>query len=139
MRKTLVIGLLMLAFTAQAQIEQVWVSMPDSLCPYLNVQQRKFMLDYALRGSLDTIPNQLQGRSCIEQLDRTHNILRVRLTSALTAELQAGTDTITLIETVCAPLCSTLTRHYNYAWMLLGESRSAWDAEQTEEEKKQLF
>jgi len=113
--------------------------MPDSLCPYLNIQQRKFMLDYALRGSFDTIPNQLQGRSCIELFDPQNDVLRVRLTSSLTAELRAGADTITLVETICAPICSTLTRKYNYAWILLGESLSPWDAEQTEEEKKQLF
>ena len=54
-------------------------------------------------------------------------------------QIRADQDTVTVVQTLCAPLCSTTTRQYNYAWFLLGETRSKWDAELTDEEKEQLF
>lgn len=139
MRKAWFIALLLLALSAQAQVAQVWVSMPDSLCPYLNAQHRKVLWEQAARGVFDTIPNQLGGQSFITAIDKENNVLSVQLTQSMTMELTLQTDTIVLTETVCAPLCSTLTRRYNYAWMLLSETHSPWDAEQTDEEKEQLF
>ena len=139
MRKAWFIALLLLALTAQAQVAQVWVSMPDSLCPYLSAQHRKVLWEQAARGIFDTIPNQLGGRSYIASIDKENNALSVQLTRSMKMELTLQADTIVLTETVCAPLCSTLTRYYTYAWMLLSETRSKWDAEQTDEEKEQLF
>lgn len=117
----------------------MWIFMPDSLCPYLTSQHRRMLCDQASRGVYDTIPNQLGGQSWIESLDNDNALLRVRLTNALTMELSLRQDTVVLAETVCAPLCSTITRTYNLSWVLLSETRSPWDAEQTEEERRQLF
>ena len=147
MRRAFLIGLLVTAslFT-HAQIAQVWIGMPDSLCPYLNIQQRKLLLDNALKGVFDSIPNQLGGSSQMEAVDKANNSLRVRLTRSLTMQLSLRVDTlhlenstIQLEQTLCAPICSTLFRQYSLSWILLAQTRSKWDAEQSDEEKEQLF
>ena len=112
-------------------------TMPDSVCPYLDSQQRFTLAAQATKGIYDTIPNKLGGRSWVEE--RTEQSVTYRLTPSLTMQIQADKDTVTVVETLCAPLCSTLTRQYNYAWILLTEVRSKWDAELTDEEKEQLF
>ena len=146
MRKAFFIAFLLLALGVQAQVAQVWIGMPDSLCPYLNVQQRKLLYDNALKGVFDSIPNQLGGSSQMELLDKTNNSLRVRLSRSLTMQLalrvdtlQPANSTIEIEQTLCAPICSTLTRQYTLSWTLLAATMSKWDAELTDEEKEQLF
>lgn len=147
MRKALLIGfLLIVSLFTHAQIAQVWIGMPDTLCPYLNMHQRKLLFDNASKGVFDSIPNQLGGSSQMESLDKTENSLRVRLSRSLTMRLtlridslQLANSTIELEQVLCAPICSTLTRQYSLSWKLLTESKSKWDAELTDEEKEQLF
>lgn len=147
MRKALLIGLLLcVSLFTRAQIAQVWIGMPDSLCPYLNVQQRKLLLDNAVKGVFDSIPNQLGGTSQMESLDKANNSLRVRLSKSLTMQLTLHLDTLQLAgstveieQTLCAPICATLTRQYSLTWTLLSQTMSKWDAELTDEEKEQLF
>jgi hypothetical protein len=112
-------------------------TMPDSVCPYMDAKQRAQLTADAVKGVYDTIPNRLGGKSWIENNDE--NSVTYRFTPSMTMQVTAQQDTITVIETLCAPICSNLTRHYNYAWILLGEVRSKWDAELTDEEKEQLF
>ena len=111
--------------------------MPDSICPYLNSQQRVLLLTDATKGVYDTIPNQLGGRSWVEE--SSDQTVTFHLTSSLTMKLEASTDTITVTQTLCAPICSSTTRTFNNSWILLYETRSKWDAEQTDEEKEQIF
>jgi len=147
MRKiAFILFLTLTSLAAQAQIAQVWVGMPDSLCPYLNIQQRKLLLDNALKGVFDSIPNQLDGSSQMVSLDKDNNSISIRLTHSLTMQLllqvdtmQVENSTIQLEQTVCAPICSTLSRQYSLSWVLLSETRSKWDAEVSDEEKEQLF
>jgi len=147
MRKIVFILFLTLtSLAAQAQIAQVWVGMPDSLCPYLNIKQRKLLLDNALKGVFDSIPNQLGGSSRMESVDKVNNSVSVRLTRAMTMQVSLLVDTmqvensvIQVDQTVCAPICSTLSRQYSLSWVLLAETRSPWDAEVSDEEKEQLF
>ena len=97
------------------------------------------MFDRAMNGVFVPTVNQLNGTSLIEAVDLPGNTLRVRYSQVQVTEIQAGNDAIVIIDHVCAPVCSTLTRRYNYAWMLLSAERSKWDAELTDEEKEQLF
>ena len=112
-------------------------TMPDSVCPYLDSQQRFTLAAQATKGVYDTIPNKLGGRSWVEE--RTEQSVTYRLSPSLTMQVVAKADTIIVIESICAPLCSTLTRQYDYTWGLLDMTRSRWDAELTDEEKQQLF
>ena len=112
-------------------------TMPDSVCPYLDTQQRYTLATNAINGVYDTIPNKMGGTSWMEEA--TEERVTYHLTPSMTMQVVAEDDTITVTQKVCAPICSTLTRKYNYAWILLAESRSKWDAELTEEEQEQLF
>lgn len=112
-------------------------TMPDSVCPYLDSQQRFTLATQATKGVYDTIPNKLGGRSWVEE--RTEQSVTYRLTPSLTMQVEAKADTIIVVETICAPICSTLTRQYSLSWALLSETISKWDAELTDEEKEQLF
>ena len=111
--------------------------MPDSLCPYLNPQQRVLLLTDAAKGVHDTIPNQLGGRSWVEE--STDLTVTFHLTQSMTMQVEASNDTIKVTKTLCAPICSSTTRTYNNSWLLISETRSKWDAELTDEEKEQLF
>lgn len=112
-------------------------TVPDTLCPYLNTQQRVLLAADATKGVYDTIPNQLGGRAWVEAL--SEQSVTFRLTPSLTMQVDAGSDTLTVTQTCCAPICSSITRQYDYSWNLLSITRSQWDAEQTDEEREQLF
>lgn len=102
------------------------------------------MLQIAKAGLTDTIENQLEGRTYFDSIALDRNYLAVQMTPNLQAVLTIdkaadGSEQICLRETVCAPVCSTITTWYDFAWNMLRREREPWDIEQTEEEKQQLF
>lgn len=140
MRKLLFVVLLLLgSMGISAQLTQTWVGMPDSICPYLSTQHRKHMIDAAIKGTFDTIPNLLEGKSYVEMVDIQQNAMRVRMTENMTMEITCDESSVTVIQTICAPICSTLTRVYTTDWVLTKQEISQWDPELTEEEQKQYF
>lgn len=137
---------------AQAQVAEAWITMPDSLCPFLTEQQRLSMLQYAKAGLTDTIANQFEGKSYLDSVDLQHNYISAQITGNMQMELttedkivaEEGDEAIAecvyrIRTTVCAPLCSTITKWYNRLWELIRSEKEPWDIERTEEDRMQHF
>lgn len=140
MRKlTFVILLLLGSLSMSAQLTQAWIDMPDSICPYLNTQQRKHMIDTAIKGTLDTVNNLLDGKSYVEAISIKENTMRVRLTENMVMEISVDDETITVFQTICAPACSTLTRIYTTDWVFKKQELGEWTPQLSEEEQILYF
>ncbi len=107
--------LLALSAFAQTNVRDAFIVMPDTLCPFFDTQQRAYMVNRALVG--DTIANRLNGKSVItEQTDST---LRIHIAEGVEYTLRMHTDTITFIQTVCAPVCASIVKQYKADWTYL--------------------
>lgn len=136
MKRFLLIGLLCWASVSMvAQIADIWATMPDSICPYLVMQQRHYMAENAKVGLRDTLPNRMEGHSVIDSLNVAAKYIRVSISPTVTQELFLRNDTIVLVHTLCAPICTTFTRYYNFTWKLLGYEISPFDPALTDEQK----
>ncbi|MCQ2335295.1 MAG: DUF3256 family protein [Paludibacteraceae bacterium] len=123
----------------QAQIAELWIGMPDSLCPYLSQQQRYYLIQYAKQGTIDTVSNNMQGRTYIDTLDVQHDYLRVQMTQKMTWELRTDSSTYSIRTTVCTPKCASITRYYSPLWEYMGMLHEPIVLEESEEEIEQHF
>ncbi len=110
-------GLLALGSSAQINVRDAFLTMPDTLCPFLDKVQRYYLLTAAAEGTLDTVQNRFNGESSIIELQP--NVLRVHIAEGVEYDLLIQTDTITLIQTVCAPICASVVKQYDSLWQYL--------------------
>lgn len=139
----------MLSLGICAQVAEAWVTMPDSICPYLTQQQRYYLLQNATNGTMDTIDNVLGGKTVVDSVNLKSNYLSVQMTANMNWKLylafdydkttQSTVKYLCLESTVCAPRCSTFKRYYDFAWNLMFSRHEPFVIEQTDEEKEQLF
>ena len=142
MKKRLVIWLISLCACAawgQTSVAEAWLSMPDSLCPFLSHQHRLQMLQYAKACLSDTLENKFEGRSYIDSLDLSVNYLSVQLTPNLHFSLHTVDSIITIEQVVCAPICNATTCVYSADWRLIRREKQPWKIEQTAEDTIQYF
>ncbi|MBQ0033771.1 MAG: DUF3256 family protein [Bacteroidales bacterium] len=153
MKKLTFVLLIMLASAGvRAQVAIAWINLPDSICPFLQEQQRFTLLQYAKAGLKDSIENQFDGHSYIDSINLTDGFIRAQIAPNMTLELateaqivaQEGDEAIAednnrVSITVCAPICSTITTWYDKNWKFLRREKQPWSIEQTEEEKLQHF
>ena len=142
MKKRLVIWLISLCACAawgQTSVAEAWLSMPDSLCPFLSHQHRLQMFQYAKAGLSDTLENKFEGRSYIDSLDLSGNYLSVQLTPNLHFSLHTADSIITIEQVVCAPICNATTCVYSADWRLIRREKQPWQIEQTAEDTIQYF
>ena len=133
------ISLCACAAWGQTSVAEAWVSMPDSLCPFLSHQHRLQMLQYAKAGLSDTLENKFEGRSYIDSLDLSGNYLSVQLTPNLHFSLHTADSIITIEQVVCAPICNATTCVYSADWRLIRREKQPWKIEQTAEDTIQYF
>ncbi len=107
--------LLALGSFAQINVHEAFIAMPDTLCPFLDVQQRAFLANVA--SVSDTIPNRLNGKSAV--IERTEQALRVHIADGVEYSLLVQNDTINFIQTVCAPVCASIVKQYTSDWQYL--------------------
>ncbi len=98
--------------SAQLTVRDAFVSMPDTLCPFLDVQQRAYLLNVAPIG--DTIPNRFDGRSVLKE--RTEQNIGLQVAEGVEYTLFVQNDTITFIQTACAPICASVVKQYDGEW-----------------------
>ncbi len=104
---------------AQLPIGQLLLSMPDSLCPYLDMKQRVVLLEYANQNMKDSVDNIYGGKSAI--LDKTDNYLSLAVADGFTIELLSDSASYYLIQTACAPICSSIVKQYVANWIFVEE------------------
>lgn len=142
MKKRLVIWLIALSACAaygQTSVAEAWLSMPDSLCPFLSQQHRLQLLQYAKAGLTDTIQNRFEGRSYIDSIDLSGNYLSLQLTPNLHFSLQTADSLITIEQVICAPICNATTCIYSADWRLIRKEKQPWQIEQNAEDSLQYF
>ncbi len=100
---------------AQLTVRDAFVSMPDTLCPFLDVQQRAYLLNVAPIG--DTIPNRFDGQTVLKE--RTERTVGLQVADGVEYTIFLQNDTITFIQTACAPVCASVVKQYDAAWHYL--------------------
>ena len=114
---------------------EVFALMPDSMCPYLNMQQRVGLIRYAQSGINDTINNILEGKSYVTYYSADGERFDIQLTSNLHWSISTDGMTHTITAELCAPRCARTTYTYRAAdWQLLKVKREPVELE-TEEEQ----
>lgn len=99
----------------------VFVSIPDSLCVYLDKNERQAMVTEALSNKGEGINNKLNGVSSI--LWFTDDCAFINLSVSSTLQLRIlpssdGTSTVCLINTVSAPASESIIKFYDSEWNL---------------------
>ena len=100
---------------AQLPVRQLFVSMPDSLCPYVDMKQRLLMMEYARQGMTDSVENIYGGKSRVTSV--TDNYICAQVAEGFMLELLSDTAGFYLIQTSCAPICSSIVKRYIANWM----------------------
>ncbi len=108
---------LSIGVSAQVSVKDAFHMIPDMLCPFLDKQQRFYMIMKAEFGELDTIDNRLNGKSTIISL--TPQTLRVQIADGVEYGFMVQNDTITFVQTVCAPVCASIVKQYDREWHYL--------------------
>lgn len=142
MKKTILIGILLsltIGLRAQSAIAEAWLTMPDSLCPFLTEQQRLQVITFAKAGLKDTIPNQFDGVSYPDSINLAQNYISIQMTPNMQVVYTMQDTTIRVEKTVCAPICSTIIQFYSTHWVLLKQEKRPWSIEQTDEDTIQYF
>ncbi len=106
-----------LSLMGQVNVREALLTMPDTLCPYLHVSQRAQLMQLAANGEIDSIPNLLMGKSTINKI--SDKAIKLHIANGIAFYLLTKNDSIYLIQTVCAPICSSTVRLYDKDWNLL--------------------
>ena len=104
---------------SQLPVSQLLLSMPDSLCPYLDMKQRIVMVEYANKQISDSVENIYGGHSHIAQL--TDSYLNMQVADGFTIEILTDSTGFYLIQTACAPICSSIIKRYIANWLYVEE------------------
>ena len=105
--------------TMSAQsIKQTFLSMPDTLCPFFSPQQRLQLLRLYDAQAPDSLVNLFGTKSKITFL--TEQQLTMSITNDVEYQLLQKADTTYFIQTVCAPICSSVVKAYIANWMYVG-------------------
>ncbi len=121
MKKISVILLLMwgLRLSAQVTMREAWLSMPDSLLPYLNKNLRLEHVDFVDMNVPSEVRNLLQGEGTMDTL--TVDYLSVRLSKNRTLQMRLfsktdSTQLICMVNTFRAPEPESSLRFYTTDW-----------------------
>lgn len=140
MKKLLIILFAIAAIMpVKAQLAEAWISMPDTVCPFLNQQQRFHLLQYANAGKTDTITNRFDGKTYVESLDNARGVMVVRMTKKSRWAITVTEQEISIRREVEAPNRAATTTYYDHAWNFLRREHEHLKIEQTEDDSIQYF
>lgn len=104
---------------AQVSMRDVWLSMPDSIVPYLNRSLRLEHLDFMDRHVKSEVKNLLHENGVLDTL--TNDFASYYLPQASSLELKLlstndSTQVICMVKTVMAPEAESEIRFYDTSW-----------------------
>lgn len=112
---------------------EAFFSMPDELCPYFNRAQKMVLcnqLEAARKenrsDSLYAVPN-LFGTESVP-LELTDSLLRIQITDGVEYSWWVCADGIVFVQTVCAPVCSSVVGLYDAGWTWLHDLKPDMEA-----------
>ena len=123
MRRLFTIGLLLMAFTLQAQdINSLYIAIPDSLSPLLTKVNRQDFGDFLQSGMKAQVKNRFGKTS--EMLKMTKDYLEIQLTSVSKMEMKLlpvndSTRVICVANTYQGPVEDTEIHFYTTEWQQL--------------------
>ena len=105
-------------------MRDVWLSMPDTIVPYLDASNRSAMLDALEQEDGTGVAGKLQESSCIDML--TSEYISVLLSSASTMQMRllpTDADTVVcVVRTFLAPQAESEIAFYSTKWEKLSQS-----------------
>lgn len=110
---------------------EAFYTMPDTLCPYYNYAQKRMLCDQ-LTGTdskeyaVQPVPN-LFGTESVP-LEMTDKVLRIQVTEGVEYDWMISPEGIVFVQTLCAPVCSSLVDLYDEQWHFLHAVESGIDA-----------
>ncbi len=105
-------------------MEELLVSMPESLTPYLTTNQKKEMVESLKLGVTTSVDNQLHGTSSLDTL--TTDYCRVSLSSARELHIvrlpsTEGDSIVCVVDTYHAPQAESKVSFFTLAWRPISE------------------
>lgn len=118
------ISIISIGQTSAQTMRDVWLSMPDSVIPYLDASNRSAMLDVLEQNDGSGVAGKLQETSCIDLL--TSDYMSVLLSNASTMQIRllpTATDTLMcVVRTFFAPQAESEIAFYTTKWERLAQS-----------------
>ena len=113
--------LVLCCFQVQAQraMKDFWMSMPDSLCEYLNANKRREMVDFYGMGVRAETYNLLEGMSVMDTLTTHHTVVTLSPASQLTVSLLEkadGDSLLCVVSTFLGPQPESVLTFYDKEW-----------------------
>lgn len=115
-----VIFLLSVSMMVHAQsMRALWLSMPDSILPYISKDQRKEMIDLADNSSKTEVNNLLNGKSVIDSV--TDRYLAATVSGSFRIQMRLlpssdGDSLLCVVRTFLAPEPESELRFYTRQW-----------------------
>ena len=123
MRKILICSMLLLSLDVSAKsMKEIWISMPDSMIPYLTKNLRTEMVDFVNMNIHADVKNKLQGTSEIDTLQATYMKANLNKVSTIQMKLlpTSDKDTITcVVKNFFGPAPESEIAFYSQEWKLL--------------------
>lgn len=126
-RQGVIIGLFLLCGSLAAQ--RVWDAFcftPDTILPFLSIQQRAALIKMAAEQRYDSLENQFGGYSRLLEWREDEKYLALQLTPTVkyewwlkTANNTESADTLFFVQTVCVPVCVSVVQAYTPTWQYL--------------------
>lgn len=127
MKKYTVIFLLMVGMQLSAQVtmRDLWLSMPDSLLPYLNQNLRLEHVDFVDMNVPSEVNNLLQGEGRLDTL--TANYVSLQLNERRTLQMRLftrddSTQVVCMVNTFRAPEPESTLRFFTTDWQPLDQT-----------------
>lgn len=128
----IIIAVLALALSSsalsQTNIRTLWLTMPDSLLPYMNQNMRKDHLDFYDMKVRSEVRNILEGSSIMDSLSTDYLSINMNQNQRIQLKVltpSVGTDTLLcMIRTFLAPECESEVTFFNTTWQRKSDSYS---------------
>ena len=104
---------------AQRAMKDFWMSMPDSLCEYLNANKRREMVDFYGMGVRAETYNLLEGMSVMDTLTTHHTVVTLSPASQLPVALfekADGDSLLCVVSTFLGPQPESVLTFYDKEW-----------------------
>ena len=124
---------------AGENIAEAWISMPDSICPFLTAQQRMQMMLYAQNGDFSPVKNEFEGESRIDSINVINDYLSIQVTDNMHWVITTAAGMIRIEKVISAPMPNTTFLYYDFTWKLLRREHEPFTVEHTDEDKIQYF
>lgn len=128
LRKLFLISAIATALVSQAAepAAQLFVSMPDSLVPSIEVNRRKDLIDLFHAGQKAQVTTRLGGTAQMTELQENHLVLSLSEQSQMLLQSYttgSGDTLVALVNTVYAPAGDSRIRFFDSAWRELPASK----------------